>query len=690
MKKIYVSTSGNDNNSGEIGSPFKTLTRAREEVRKHNSAAVYIRGGRYLFTDTFELNEADSNTEYRAYNGEQVFFDGGITIDIDDVSGDRIKEADLSKYNIELGEYGERGFRRSYINSPCELFIDGEPYTVARYPKKTDITFNEGDIIDKGAKPVDEDYSMRKPIIRCRDERIKRWANAKDAYIGGMPNSSWADDCIKIESICGDRITMCDPHLFSFEVTGHSCWHIVNLFEELTDEGEYYIDRENKKLYFIPNKDIAGAEIRLSVLDKVMVSVENAENIVFDGITFENSRNSGIYIQGGEGVIIKNCTFRNLGIMAVQIGMGAEPQPHGKNTCHGERAEGVPVPKPISREMGSWQEYLYEFAAWDNDGGHNHSIENCHIYNMGAGGVLLSGGNRKTLEHGNNRIFNCHIHDVNRLDRTYKPAVHIMGVGNKIAHCEIHDVTCMAINLHGNDHVIEYNRIHDVVTGSSDAGAIYMGRDMSEVGNIFRYNFIYHIHNPYKTGLGVCAIYLDDGCLYNSVYGNYFYDIVSDGQMFFSPIYWTQGGQTSIANNIYIDCLPSTNPNIGHNSFDKMHNDELIIRRVHTEDFDDIHGVDITSDLYREKYPYLYKTYTEDYAPGTCYWNNDVYINQYTHFKDKENLDFSFTDEQQKKRDEYLSPVRITDVVRGYEKERIPYEKIDFYSIGLLNKEKKK
>ena len=119
-----------------------------------------------------------------------------------------------------------------------------------------------------------------------------------------------------------------------------------------------------------------------------------------------------------------------------------------------------------------------------------------------------------------------------------------------------------------------------------------------------------------------------------------------------------------------------------------MHNDELIIRRVHTEDFDDIHGVDITSDLYREKYPYLYKTYTEDYAPGTCYWNNDVYINQYTHFKDKENLDFSFTDEQQKKRDEYLSPVRITDVVRGYEKERIPYEKIDFYSIGLLNKEK--
>lgn len=328
---------------------------------------------------------------------------------------------------------------------------------------------------------------------------------------------------------------------------------------------------------------------------------------------------------------------------------------------------------------------MYEFAAWDNNGGKNHLIENCEIYNTGAGGILLSGGNRKNLIAGNNKVYNCEFHHNNRLDKTYKAAVNLMGVGNMVSHCEIHDLPGMAIYMHGNDHIIEYNKIYSVVLEASDCGAIYMGRDMSEVGNVFKYNFIYNIHNSVKTGLGVCAIYFDDSSIYNIVYGNYFYDIVSDGAMFFTPVYWTQGGQTSVANNIYIDCCPSVNPNIGYNAYEKMHTEPLIIRRIHTTDNNDFHGVDITSEIYRKKYPYLYETYENDFAPGTVYWNNDIYMNQYTHFVDKDNLNFNFTYEQQKKRDEYLSPVKITDILWGYEKKRIPYEKIEFNSIGRVN-----
>ncbi len=684
---IYVSTTGSDQNPGTLEAPFLTLERAREAARQaEDGAVVYIRGGRYCFSGTFVLDDRDSNTQYRAYHEETVSFDGGVRLDPAKarVWDGRIQVIDLAPYPIRYGEYGPRGFRRTYVNAPNELFINGEPYTVAQYPKGgKKIPFAQGDIIDPGARPAQEDYSMKKPVLRCRDPRIQNWAGAKDAYIGGLPHQSWADDCIPIEKIRGDTITLAQPHIFGFAVTGHSSWYIVNLLEELTEPGEYYVDRAAKKLYFIPKGDIADAQIILSSLDKVMVAVENAQNVVIDGITFENSRNSGVYIQGGSGVTISRCTFRNLGILAVQIGQGAEPQPHGKHTCHGVRAPGIPVPKPISREMGSWHEYLYEFMAWDNDGGHDHTITGCHIYDTGAGGILLSGGSRKTLERGGNRVENCHIHHTNRLDRTYKAGVNMMGVGNSVHHCEIHDMAGMAIYLHGNDHIIEYNKIYDVVREVSDCGAIYMGRDMSQVGNVFRYNFFYHIHNPYKTGLGVAAIYMDDGTIYNMVYGNYFYDIVSDGEMFFTPIYWTQGGQTSVANNIFIDCLPAVNPNIGHNAYDRMHEDPLIIRRIHTADGSDMRGVDITSAVYREKYPYLYRTYTEDFAPGTCYWNNDVYTNQYTHFQDKDSLNFNFTPKQQQARDEYLSPVRITDVIWGYENKRIPYEKINFDSIGI-------
>ncbi len=58
-----------------------------------------------------------------------------------------------------------------------------------------------------------------------------------------------------------------------------------------------------------------------------------------------------------------------------------------------------------------------------------------------------------------------------------------------------------------------------------------------------------------------------------------------------------------------------------------MHTDKLSVRRVHTTDMNDMRGVDITSEIYKERYPYLYKTYTEDYNPCTKFWHNRVYVN---------------------------------------------------------------
>ena len=683
MKELYISVNGADINSGlSCDAPLKSLKKALE-IADENTC-IKISEGRYFIDETIEIINKNNIT----IKGEgKVYFDGGIILKNEDIENydDRIKYIDLKPYNVTLGEYGNRGFRRTYVNAPNELFINAEPYAVARYPKKDCINYIDGDIIESGSYVSHKEFDFRCAKIKCRDERIKNWANAKDAYLGGFPCNSWADDCIKIDKIDVEEqtISTTQPHLFCFKVTGHSSWYIVNLFEELTDEGEYFIDREKQVLYFIPKDNINTSLIQLSVLDKVMIACENSENILIDGITFENSRNSGIYIEGGEGVNVKNCVFRNLGIMAVQIGQGAEPQPHGYNTCHGERAEGIPVPKPSSREMGSWHEYLYEFAAWNNNAGFNHRIENCKIYNMGAGGMLLSGGDRKKLIAGNNTVYNCEFYDVNRLDKTYKSAVNIMGVGNKVQHCEIYNLPGMALYMHGNDHLIEYNKIHDVLKSVSDSGAIYMGRDMSEVGNVIQYNFIYSIHNPHKTDLGVCAVYFDDWSIYNKVYANIFYDIVSDGKFFFSTVYHTCGGLTSIGNNLLIDCFPGFNPNNKSNANLHMHSDELCMTRVHTVDDNDIHGVDITSEIYKEKYPYLYKTYTEDYNPGTKFWHNRVYVNQYNDFVDAKNLNFKFIENAEHLLSN-MPEYRITDDVFGLNNETIEIKNIDFENIGLL------
>ena len=690
MKEFFMSVKGNDANDASKNSPVASLKRALDLSKGVENAVINIEEGRYFVEDTIEINSENSGVSIKACGN--VTFDGGVILkneDICDYDG-KIKYIDLKPYNVKLGEYGNRGFRRTYVNSPNELFIDEEPYTVARYPKNGCINYIDGDIIEAGSYVTHKEFDFRCAKIRCRDERIKNWANAKDAYLGGFPNASWADDCMKIDKIDVENqtITTTQPHLFTFAVTGHSRWYIVNLFEELTEPGEYFVDREKEILYFIPKKDVSKSLMQLSVLDKVMIAIENAKNVTIDGIIIENSRNTGIYIEGGENVHIKGCTLRNLGIIGIQIGQGAEPQPHGYNTCHGERAEGIPVPKPISRELGSWGEYLYEFAAWDNNAGFNHMVDSCVFYNLGAGGMLLSGGNRKRLEAGNNTVYNCEFHDVNRYDKTSKAAITTMGVGNKVQHCEIYNLPAIGIFMHGNDHLIEYNRIHDVLQECSDNGAIYMGRDMSEVGNIIRYNFIYSIHNPHKTDLGVCAVYFDDWSIYNMVYANIFYDIVSDGKFFFSTVYHTCGGLTSIGNNLLIDCTPGLNPNTKSNANLHMHTDPLCHTRVHTEDVNDIHGVDITSEIYKERYPYLYKTYTEDYNPGTKFWHNRVYYHQYNDFVDAKNLNFNFIENAEHLLSN-MPEYKITDDVFGLNDETVEIKRIEFDKIGLIKKELK-
>ena len=57
---------------------------------------------------------------------------------------------------------------------------------------------------------------------------------------------------------------------------------------------------------------------------------------------------------------------------------------------------------------------------------------------------------------------NCLFHDNNRIEKSYRPAVHITGVGNKIQNSEMYNSTSMAILMHGNNHEIAYNYINDV------------------------------------------------------------------------------------------------------------------------------------------------------------------------------------------------------------------------------------
>lgn len=330
-------------------------------------------------------------------------------------------------------------------------------------------------------------------------------------------------------------VTTAQPHIYGFE-SGKifNRWFAFNLLEEVDAPGEYYIDREQGILYFYTPAD-GVSSIELSVVERPLVSLMHTSYIIFRNIIFEGTRGIGLYIEGGTSNSIENCVFRNLGLVGILVGKGIKSFDQLQHAGTGTPESGI---------IGSLYSHLYNNMVFNRDAGTNHLITGCHIYNTGSGGIILGGGNRLSLEKGNNTVMNCRIHDFNRLDRSYKVGVNIDGVGNIIRNNEIYNCPGSAILLHGNDHLISKNIIHHAVTDGDDMGAIYYGRDPSELGNKVSNNFFHHIGNDHGM---IMAVYHNDGACGMEVTGNIFYKAGLRTVMI-------GGGNDNVyQNNIFID-----------------------------------------------------------------------------------------------------------------------------------------
>ena len=368
-------------------------------------------------------------------------------------------------------------------------------------------------------------------------DRPLRWTKSDDIWISGLFHYGYADDTLKVKSIDIDKktITSEQAHGYGFS-TGKpwNRWTALNLLEEIQLPGEFVADKRSGKLYFLPpdKKDVTSKSVyEVSVLKDPLISVKGASAVILEGLFIECSRGTGVCIVNGTNNHIQKCTFRNLGVLAVTLGKGSPV-----------------VPSQSSKwDLGDIAGYLYGHPLFNSEAGTDNGIVNCSIYNIGAGAISLAGGDRSSLQPGRNFVENCDIHHFNRWDRTYRSAVNIYGVGNIVRHCTIHDCPGSAILLHGNDHLIEYNEIYHALYDADDMGAFYMGRDPTERGNVFRYNYI---HEVAEKGHVQCMYFDDNGGEGSLVYGNIFRHAGST-----CVIYVNGGSDITIDNNIFIDCV---------------------------------------------------------------------------------------------------------------------------------------
>lgn len=530
--EFFVAPDGSDTNPGSEAAPFATLERARDALRtvRQNEglpaggATVWIRGGEYYRSDTFALSEQDSGTEhgpvvYRAFGDEPARLVGGRTLAPADFrpvtdpavlarfepeAREHVVEADLGALGIGMPD--EWPDRSRGIEGP-ELYFDDQPMQLARWPNEGWVTIAE--VIDRGVAPLDPSQNEREIGVRggafvYNEDRPARWRVEDGVWLLGFWCHDWASECLRVESIDpgNRRMTLAAPHTYG--IGPSSKWnthprryYALNLLEELDAPGEWYLDRQAKRLYFRPPAPLEGKRVVLSLLTKPLVSLSNASHVILRGLTLEASRGGGVRISGGTGNLVAGCTLVNLADTAVAV-----------------------------------------------TGGTRHGVVSCDLWNLGRGGIVLRGGDRKTLTPGEHYAVNNHIRHFARLQRTYAGGIHLGGVGNRAAHNRIHDTPHSAMFHGGNEHLIELNEIHDVALETSDVGAIYTGRDWTSRGNIVRHNLIRDLGAVGSAG--TMGVYLDDCASGDQVIGNVFYRVQRAA--------FIGGGRDNlVANNIFIE-----------------------------------------------------------------------------------------------------------------------------------------
>ncbi len=563
--ELHVALNGDDNNDGSLSSPFASLEKARDTIRALKAEnklplegmTVYIHEGVYHRNQTFTLNEQDSGTKeapivYKAFEDDTVNISGGAELDYNKfkpissdmaeklrkikIAGedktpydhrDKIKVADLS----DLGITDFPGITIFKDNPSMPMFLyDGKALQVSRYPNNMEEKSTWLDVLCSSYKQPNkvpgtnpgwderhDDGIKNAPFtIHVDDSAAETWThNLNDIVMYGYWSYDWYGEARKVadwnhsQEPKGLFVTS-DRHNYYGVITddGNRKFYFMNVFEEIDQPGDWYIDMTEKKMYLYPLDDSSNPEIKMTKLDADMVSMNDVSNVTFSGIEISAGRKNGVVINGGSNVRIENCELDVFEQQGVVINSGT-----------------------------------------------GHGVLDSHIHQTGTGGVTLSGGDIQKIKESDragNFVENCEINDFALVKKSYSPAVEINGVGNIVRNCKLYNAPHAALIFHGTDNIMEYNEIFNAVLDATDMGSIYTGRDLSSLGNIIRYNYFHDLGKNTSGaggGWGVQSIFLDDGASGTDIYGNVFgpysgsnYSIKTHG-----------GHDVSITNNIFVD-----------------------------------------------------------------------------------------------------------------------------------------
>lgn len=535
--QLYVATEGNDRWSGrrptpnrrQTDGPFATVERARQAVcdlKRHGAlpapVTVWLRDGRYELRVPVRFAPRDSGSPgrevtYAACPGEHPILSGGRRI-----GGWR-----------ETMLHGQRAWVASARGSFTQLWVNGRRATRPRVPRE-------------GCFRIEKLWESAPALFTGQDRfrfargDLREWRNLRDIEFVGL--HYWIESRIPLAAIdvrrrevrlqWRSRMRLADD----FHQVGAQ-YYVENVFEALTEPGQWYLDRSGGQLWYLPlpRERIAAAEVVAPRLPQLLHVA--GEHLHFEGLGFQHSEwtpgreaatatpQAACHIPGAlvfrraRQCSVRRCAFEHLGSYGIEIADGSSEIEVVGNRIADLAGGGVKIwhsfpGKSRASAASRWADMTVSqscrrIMVTDNeigDGGHRWRQ---------AVGVLIG-------KCGGIQVLHNHIHD---FDYTG------ISVGWTWGYAEGH--------AYGN--IIEHNHIHDIGRGVlSDMGAIYtLG---VQPGTRIRYN---RIHDVESRGYGGWGIYTDEGSSHILIENNLVYRTKSGG---FHQHY---GRENIVRNNIF-------------------------------------------------------------------------------------------------------------------------------------------
>ncbi|WP_309122141.1 right-handed parallel beta-helix repeat-containing protein [Paenibacillus sp.] len=542
---LHLAPGGRDDADGSAAAPLRTLQGAaarirelRRDGRETGAIEVLLHGGEYstpegLLLTGDDLGDEDRPVVFRAAGDGEAVVTGGIRL-----KGFEPQEGGIVR--LDLAAAGHAGLRFS------QLLYRGEKQRIARYPSfQADNPYGGGWLYVEG-DPVDmyEGGHGQKDRFVCRDPRLQSWSALDRVELFIFPRFNWNNDMIPLSGYdpATGEVLLSRPA--TYEIYPGDRFYFRNVREELTEPGEWYLDKDADMLYFYPPAPVACEDVEVYVptaahLIELRGAPEQTEDLYTEKIDW---RESGTYIHHAER-------------MPQRVGRGYV-------SFEGLTLEGCAGTAALLRDVSECRLsrciVRYTGAAGVTVlGGKRNVVADCDIYETGSHGMYVSGGVRSPFagryDPCGHEATNNYVHHIGTETKSVA-GISINGVGIRVANNLIHDGPRWGIQSRGNRNVIEYNHIRHVNVETSDTAAIYLvDRDWTMFGTKIRYNRIhdilgYHAENGvWMSPSFAFGIYLDDYTSGVEVYGNVTYRTPGGG------LYLHAGKENKVENNMFLD-----------------------------------------------------------------------------------------------------------------------------------------